>query len=151
MPKKLHDATINQIKEQIDLWAPSDGPLTWEAICDLVKARFGREYTRQGLYKIEGIRIAYTVRRNALRRMTNVASRASTELQRALERIAGLEAERDRLKEENRALLEQFVVWTFNVSSKGLNPEFLNEPLPPIDRDATPAGRVRRGSWRRTP
>jgi hypothetical protein len=138
MPKKMTDAVIEQLKEHIDRWSPTDGPLSWEAICALVKLRFGCEYTRQGLHKIEGIRIAYTVRRDALKRLSTKTRMTSTELQRALERIARLEAERDRLRAENRALLEQFIVWTYNASTNGMSDEFLSRPLPPIDRDPTP-------------
>ncbi len=138
MPKKLTDTQIRTLKEKIDGWNATDGPLTWEALCESVKTRFSLTYTRQGLSKIEGIRIAYTVRKAALRRMTATTESASTELGRALERIARLEAERDRLLAENRALLEQFVVWTYNASTRGLDEKFLNRPLPPIDRGATP-------------
>lgn len=143
MTKRMTDTLIEQVKQQIDTWSSSDGPLTWEAICTVVKVKLGREYTRQGLHKIEGIRIAYTVRRNALKRLIDRTGTASTEMQRVLERAAGLAAERDRLRAENQALLEQFVVWTYNASTKGLDPAFLSRPLPPIDRDATPGPKRR--------
>lgn len=80
----------------------------------------------------------YTVRKAALRRITTAAETASTELGRALERHARLEAENERLRAENRALQEQFLVWTYNASTCGLGEKFLNRPLPPIDRGATP-------------
>lgn len=138
MPKKLTDPQIQTLKEAIDGWVPTDGPLTWDALREFIKARFKLSYTRQGLDKIEGIKIAFTVRKAALRRMTTAGETSSTELGRALERIGRLEAERDRLSAENRALLEQFVVWTYNASTRGLDEKFLSQPLPPIDRGATP-------------
>jgi hypothetical protein len=138
VPKKLTDTQIRTLKEAIDGWNAADGPLTWEALLDFVKAGFGLTYTRQGLHKIEGIRIAYTVRKAALRRLTATSESASTELGRALERMARLEAERDRLLAENRTLQEQFIVWTYNASTRGLDEKFLSRPLPPIDRGATP-------------
>lgn len=64
-------------------------------------------------------------------------SRASPELQVALERIARLEGETARLKSENKNLLEQFVVWAYNASTRGLSHDFLSRPLPRVDRDQT--------------
>lgn len=138
MPKKLTDTQIRSLKEGIDGWNATDGPLTWEALRDFVKARFDLTYTRQGLNKIASVRLAYNVRKAALRRLTTAAESASTELGRALERIARLEAERDRLLAENRTLQEQFILWTYNASTRGLDEKFLSRPLPPINRGATP-------------
>jgi len=57
------------------------------------------------------------------------------ELQVALDRIARLEAENLRLAAENNALIEQFAVWGYNAHTRNLTEEFLNKPLPGVDRE----------------
>lgn len=52
----------------------------------------------------------------------------------AIERIARLERENERLKRENMELLQQYVVWQYNASIHGLNDRELNKALPGIDR-----------------
>jgi hypothetical protein len=55
----------------------------------------------------------------------------------AVERIARLTVENERLKKENSALLEQFVVWQYNAHVRGLNDIDLNQPLLEVDRGNT--------------
>jgi hypothetical protein len=55
----------------------------------------------------------------------------------AAERISRLERENERLKQENRHLLEQFVVWQYNAHIHGLDERELNRALPGIDRGRT--------------
>jgi hypothetical protein len=55
----------------------------------------------------------------------------------ASERIARLENENQRLKREQSALLNQFVVWQYNAHVRGLTNVDLNRPLPTIDRGKT--------------
>ena len=138
MPKKMTEAEIKLVQRGIDAWSAQDGPLEWESVCAIVKQIVGRDYTRQGLHKIEAIRIAFKVRKDTLRQSGHARRVGSVELQRALERIEHLKAENARLEAQNRALLEQFTLWTYNASTRGLDEDFLNGPLPPIDRDATP-------------
>lgn len=45
-----------------------------------------------------------------------------------------LKAENERLKRENRDLLQQFVVWQYNAHVHGLSDQNLNKALPKIDR-----------------
>jgi hypothetical protein len=60
---------------------------------------------------------------------------SSPELRVASERIARLEAENQRLAAENNALLEQFARWAYNAHTRNLAKEFLNNPLPAVDRE----------------
>jgi hypothetical protein len=53
------------------------------------------------------------------------------------QRNARLEAQNERLRRENSSLLEQFVRWAYNASTRGLDKDFLNQPLPSVHRDAT--------------
>ncbi len=55
----------------------------------------------------------------------------------AVERIKNLESKVQRLEEQNRALMEQFVVWQYNAYKHGIKEHQLNEALPRIDRDRT--------------
>jgi hypothetical protein len=55
----------------------------------------------------------------------------------AIERIARLECENERLKRENTELLQQFVVWQYNAHIHGLSDRELNKALPRIDRGQT--------------
>jgi hypothetical protein len=41
------------------------------------------------------------------------------------------------LEEENRRLLEQFVIWAYNAHTRGLDKEFLSQSLPHVDRGQT--------------
>ena len=61
----------------------------------------------------------------------------SPELQKALERIAHLEAENTRLASENERLLEQYVRWAYNAHTRGLDKEFVTRPLPSVNRGQT--------------
>jgi hypothetical protein len=92
------------------------------------------------LHKHERIRLAFVGRKQWL---TGAAGQVkvkgvSVEVQKALERIARLEAQNMRLEEENRRLLEQFARWAYNAHTRGLNESFLSRPLPAVDRDRTP-------------
>ncbi len=51
----------------------------------------------------------------------------------AMQRIARLEAENERLKHENNSLLEQFVVWQYNAHIHGMKDSELNRAQPAID------------------
>ena len=59
------------------------------------------------------------------------------ELQKAMERIDRLKAENERLKDENNSLLEQFARWAYNAHTRGLDEDFLNRALMPVDREKT--------------
>lgn len=52
----------------------------------------------------------------------------------ALDRIARLESENRRLESENNQLLEQFARWAYNAHPRGLDYDFLNRPLPLVNR-----------------
>ena len=130
--KNLDDSVVATIVEVLDGW---NGRLTWEALIETVERREGLRYTRQALHRHERIRLAFTVRKKALSGQS-AESRvvASPELQVALERIARLEAENQRLAAENNALLEQFARWAYNAQTRNLTEDFLNHPLPAVDR-----------------
>lgn len=133
--KNLTDDAIEQIVRLLDGW---EGKLTWETLIAAIVTRLHCEYTRQALHKHERIRAAYTLRKESLAGHRDAAvSRGSGPLADAMARIARLEAENQRLEAENQRLLEQFVVWAYNAHTRGLDKEFLSQPLPRVNRDQT--------------
>lgn len=130
--RNLDDKVVASIVEVLDGWS---GKLTWEGLIEVVEKREGLRYTRQTLHRHERIRLAFTVRKKALSgQRSEPKDVVLPELQVALERIARLEAENQRLAAENNALLEQFARWAYNAQTRNLTEDFLNHPLPAVDR-----------------
>lgn len=133
--KNLGDAEIKQIVEILDGWSEK---LTWELLIDAIELRMYNRYTRQALYKHERIRHAFDIRKNELSERGGAVRKVeSPQLQIALDRIARLEAENRRLESENNHLLEQFARWAYNAHTRGLDHDFLNRALPPVNRGQT--------------
>ncbi len=130
--KNLDDPSIKAIVEILDGWSEK---LTWDLLIEAINFRTHNKYTRQALHKHERIRNAFDLRKAELANGdSTVRNVRSPELQKALERIARVEAENRRLDSENNQLLEQFVRWSYNAYTRGLDVEFLNQPLPPVNR-----------------
>lgn len=135
--RNVTDADIDQVVGILDGWG---GKLTWDLLVDKVEERLHVRYTRQGLDKHERVKVAFSVRKKALARARDRAERPpseSPELDAAEQSIVRLKGENDRLKAENQRLLEQFARWAYNAHTRGLAEGFLNQPLPPVDRDRT--------------
>jgi hypothetical protein len=134
--KNLTDQDVLRIVELLDGWS---GLLTWDSLIDAIERRVFARYTRQALYKHQRIRAAFTLRKQALARASDRPKPriGSPELQAAVERIERLSAENKRLEAENSRLLEQFVRWAYNASTRNLDHAFLSRPLPGVDRDQT--------------
>ena len=133
--KNLTDDAIEQIVQILDAWT---GKLTWEALIEAIVPRLYCRYTRQALHKHERIRAAYALRKETLGgQKESDKTYGSAQLADAMARIARLEAENRRLAEENERLLEQFVVWAYNAHTRGLDKNFLSQPLPRVDREQT--------------
>lgn len=133
--KNLGDADVKQIVEILDGWS---GKLSWELLIDAIELRMLNRYTRQALNKHERIRHAFDIRKKDLSGNDGNVSRVeSPQLQIALDRIARLEAENRRLESENNQLLEQYARWAYNAHTRGLDHDFLNRALPPVNRGQT--------------
>lgn len=132
--KNLDDKVVATIVEVLDGWT---GRLSWKTLLDAVERRAGLRYTRQTLHRYERIRLAFAVRKRALLGHMDEPSREAMppELRAALDRVARLEAENQRLAAENNNLLEQFARWAYNAQTRNLTKEFLNYPLPGVDRE----------------
>jgi len=131
--RNIDDEVVAGIVQMLDGWS---GKLRWEALIGVIEQRAGLRYTRQALHRHERVRVAFTVRKKALsghpHKLPPAAS--SPELQVALDRIARLEGENQRLSAENSNLLEQFARWAYNAHTRNVSKELLNNPLPAVDR-----------------
>ena len=132
--RNLDDQGIKRIVEILDGW---DGNLSWQALIEKIEQQLFAKYTRQALHRHERIRLAF----ESAKRRLDTAEKRQTDRNGLIRvpatRIARLEAENDRLQQENDRLLEQFVRWSYNAHTRGLDEAFLSRPLPPVDRRAT--------------
>lgn len=134
--KNLEDVDIVQIVEMLDGWS---GKLSWDLLIDAIEKRRHMRYTRQALHKHERVAQAYSMRKKALSVSVgrDEITYSSPELQILNQKLARITAENMRLKAENEHLLEQFVRWAYNAYTRNLDKEFLNRPLPGVNRDLT--------------
>lgn len=133
MAKHLSDTDIGSIVGILDGWK---GNLNWEALCDACLPIIGSRPVRQTLMKFARIKNAFLATKKRLKEGAPKLS-APPSMRIAVERIARLERENERLKRENRELLQQFVVWQYNAHIHGLKKHELNKALPGINRGQT--------------
>lgn len=131
--RNLDDEDIVRIVGVLDGWSET---LTWEALIDSLEKHLFARYSRQALHKHVRIRDAFALRKKALSSEKSRGPKltSSPELELARQKMDRLEAENKRLKLENTRLLEQFARWAYNANTRGLDANFLNQPLPPIRR-----------------
>lgn len=134
--KNLTSADVENIVRILDGWS---GKLTWDSLIQAIARRTRATYTRQALNNHERVRNAFALRKAALGKTSASSAKLaeSPELQAALQRLARLEAENQRLKKENNSLMEKFSTWAYNAHSRGLDEKFLSQPLPVVDRATT--------------
>lgn len=132
MKKRLSDADIESIINLIDSWAGDR--ISWASLIDTIDRRLGFRPSRQALSGHDRIKLAFQTRKKGLQREAPPPPSVASVLQQRLKRV---EAELERIKAENAALLEQFVRWQYNAETRGLSKEKLNNPLPTIDRERT--------------
>lgn len=139
--KNLTDQDIKEIVELIDGW---DGKLSWKLLIDAIEKRRHMRYTRQALHKHARIYSAFTLKKSSLAESpgNNEKKFESVEVKVLTERCERLASENSRLKAEQDRLLEQFLRWAYNAHTRGLDKEFLNRPLPPINRDVTKKSKI---------
>lgn len=131
--KNLEDKDVATIVGILDGWT---GRLTWNSLLDSVERHLFARYTRQALHKHARIQGAFEQRKRTLAadngRPRKLAS--TPEMQVALDKVARLEAQVERLEAENARLLEQFARWAYNANMRGLGEAYLNSPLPEVNR-----------------
>jgi hypothetical protein len=131
-PKNLSAKDIQVILGIIDGW---QGTLSYAKLIDATEIPLKHRFSRQALFAHIRIREAINNRKDSLKNGSGVKRVNSVELQMALDRINRLEATIERLEKENEAYLAQFVRWASNAHHKGLTPDYLNRPLPEVDRN----------------
>jgi hypothetical protein len=129
----LTPARIEAIVTMVRAW---EGRLTWPALIQAAEERFGCAYTRQALFKHAPIRVAYDVYRSAAPASARgkLNRPVSAALQAAMDRVHRLQQENAELRTREMLLLEQFHRWAYHASSRGLTQDFLDQPLPPLNR-----------------
>jgi hypothetical protein len=134
--RNLDDAAIGEIVGLLDGWT---APLSWKALIEAIEDLMRVRYTRQALNNHERIKLAFSLRREALKAVgVPVRGRAKSPEVEALRQInARLQAQNERLKTENTRLLEQFARWAYNAHNRGVREEVLNRALPEINRDSS--------------
>lgn len=134
--KNLSAADVETIVGILDGWS---GKLTWDLLIQAIARRNRATYTRQALHNHERIKNAFVLRKSALAGKPSGGDKKVEfpELQAALERIAKLEGENQRLQMENNRFLEKFATWAYNAHTRGLDEAFLSQPLPFVDRATT--------------
>lgn len=131
--RNLDDAAISDIVGILDGWT---GPLSWEILIQSIEELMRVRYTRQALNNHERIKMAFSLRRQAIKTIGAPMRVGATtpQFDSLLQINARLEAETARLKTENTRLLEQFVRWSYNANNRGVQEEVLNRPLPDVNR-----------------
>lgn len=133
MAKHLSDADIDRIIEILDGWKEK---LNWEFLCDACLPAIGTKPARQTLMKFARVKNAFIAAKKRIKQGIPELP-APPSMRVAIERIARLERENERLKRENTELLQQFVVWQYNAHIHGLSDRDLRKALPKIDRGQT--------------
>ncbi|MCP9759186.1 hypothetical protein EGI20_07665 [Aquitalea sp. S1-19] len=137
--KNLGDSEIEAIVGILDGWTEK---LTWELLIDATETRTRMRYTRQALNQHVRIKLAFQLTKARLSGVSRPqkplnSGLNATDAKAFMDRFHKLEAENTRLKLENERLLEQFVIWAYNASNRGLDADYLSQPLPRVDRDQT--------------
>lgn len=130
----LTDERIEEILEIVDGWR---GKLTWDLLLKSVEEKTGILYSRFTLAEYPQLAEAFSAMKDSLR---GTLPRPRGETQdprvRAVEDKADRLAKKvERLERENRALVEQFVVWVANAHRHNVSMDELNKPLPKPERD----------------
>lgn len=130
--------TDENIQMAVDILDGIDGKLTWDDLIEALYIRSGESYTRQTLSKHTRIKRAYDIAKERIIRERENTGRIDASLSQKeyilTEKLRTLEAENERLKQENSDLLYQFTRWAYNAYAHGMTPEQLDKPLPPVDR-----------------
>ena len=129
MVKHLKDIDVEKVLGLLDGWKDE---LSWDSLCSACPAIIGIQPSRQTLYRIPRIQDAFQATKERLRDGIS-AERTVPNVRIAMQRIARLEAENERLKRENNKLLEQFVVWQYSAHIYGMKDFELNQAQPTID------------------
>ena len=105
------------------------GDPTWDAVVAAVEAGTGDRYTRQALFANDAIRLAVRARLRPFGGTPPLRARSAA-LQRALERIAAMRAERRIIQRRDDAIKMKLMTWAYNAANAGMTEEELERPIP---------------------
>jgi hypothetical protein len=134
---RLTDADIEKAVRLLDGWS---GKLTWDRYLAVLKTEVGHLYTKPGLRKHARIVNAWDMAQKRLSegvRSVGARSNGDAAIAHARQTIASLRAENERLKQENRDLLERFMRWSYNAAARGIGPEVLDRDIVNAGMDAS--------------
>jgi hypothetical protein len=144
MTRRAPNLTPVRIEFIVGLIRNWEGRLTWKGLIEMIRAKSHVTYTRQSLHNHHEIRIAYETYGPAEALGSGSGGRPiSASLRASSDRVARLESEIVELKIKESLLIEQFVRWTYNASTRGLTEDFLNQALPPTNRHGDAVSRSR--------
>lgn len=132
--RRSPNLTPQRIESVIEVIRGWEGRLTWPALIKAVEKKMHCTYTRQALFNQELIRVAYETYRANNTATIGGGRPVSAALRAALDRVTRLELELAEVKTREHLLLDQFVRWAYNASTRGLSGAFLDQPLPPTNR-----------------
>lgn len=134
--KNIDEATEAAIIGILDGWS---GKLSWDLLTEAVFAQVGHRYVRQALDANGRISFAYKLHRNRLRAKPEEPPSPDMppEVRILNESIERLKSENARLSAENHAYVQTFTTWAYNASNRGITEEYLNTPLPKVDKEQT--------------
>lgn len=144
MTRRSPNLTPARIESIVGIIRDWEGRLTWNSLIEMIMAKSHVTYTRQSLHKHHAIRIAYETYRATQAQGPGSSERPiSASLNASSERVARLESENAELKVRESLLVEQFVRWAYNASTRGLTEDFLNQALPASNRHGNTISRSR--------
>lgn len=127
----LNNDTIDQILAILDGWSEK---LTWNKLIDEIEVQTSHRYTRQALSKHSDIKYKFQTIKENITELEYKHPTLNTEDMITIQKIKRLEAENQRLNDENQELLMQFIRWSYNAKEHGLDIEILDKPLKDLER-----------------
>lgn len=128
MNKRAGNITPELRQRIIQLINTFSEEISWRLVIAKIEKETGERYTEQGLRKHDLIAEAYRVRRVLWAKQQKLRGNKKYRDVTA-KRLLELEAENALLRAENNCLLERFILWAHNASSKGMTEAELNESI----------------------
>jgi len=111
MAKHLTLGDIDKVLELIDTW---EYELTWNNLVSACEAKLDITTTRQALSRRERVKDAFNLRKKVIKSSGGQYYARPNSLDLAHQRLDRLAHENERLKLENKRLIERFIKWQYN-------------------------------------
>ena len=135
--ERAPDLTPEILQDVMDILDGWKGKLTWPLLLDAVKQKTGILYSRFTFAEYPAVANAFGLKKDTLRGTWTAAPSVPRDekVKAALEQAERYKAKAERLEQQNKLLLEQFVTWAHNAERGGVTMDKLNKPLPKPPRD----------------